>query len=776
VTDRDPRRHSEQGAATDESLAAALAQHRAGRLDDAARIYRAVLTRTPDDADALHLLGLVEHQQGRHGTGAELIRRSLDADPTQFGAWTNLVTVLRAAGDRPGGQAAVAAALALAPGHGAAHFARGLLTAEIGAPTDAQAAFRMALALDPDHAPTRANLGAVLLDGGQAVAAEAELRAALETDPGLPDAWSNLGNALREQDRLAEAVSAYHEALRRQPGFAPAFANLGIALLRMGDVESAVAALRQAVRAQPDLIAAHVSMGHALHLQGKLDAAEAACRRALAIAPAHADAHHNLGVVLKDLGRQDEALTAFASALASRPALAVAHSNLGAILREELRLDDALAAFTRAIDLDPRLPAAESNALITMMFMDRFGPDEVFAAHCKYGRRHGAASRPSISYGNVPDPDRRLRVGYLSPQLRAHVLAPSLLPVLEHHRRAEVSVHVFAHVPHPDATTRRMRDMVDEWAFIDTLSDLEACRRIRQSAVDILIDPMGHWADNRLTVLALKPAPIQVTYLCNTPTTGLAAVDFAIVDRWIDFDGRLAGQMTEIPVHLPGGFGLMSYDEEPVIAPPPSIARGHVTFGCYNNPAKISDRTLALWSRVLAAAPTARLLLKGRGLDRPGPQGRLRARMSVAGIAPGRVDLRGAVAAVGEHLASHADIDIALDPLPFTGGRTTVDALWMGVPVVTLPGDALYGRYSYGFLHRIGAPELIAESEDDLVRRARDLAAAPERLADYRQRLRTMVRASSLMDWPRHVAEFEDALRAMWRRWCAERNSAGPRG
>lgn len=762
-------RHS-RTATADPRLAAALAHHRAGRPGEAAALYRAILADAPDHPDALHLLGLIEHGVGRHDAAVDLIRRSLVADSRQHAAQANLATVLRAAGQPAASRRAAAAALALVPGYTAGHVGAGLAFADLGLAEAARAALTNAVALEPGNTGARANLGAVLLDLGEAVTAERELRRALNTDPGLAEAQSNLGNALREQGRLDEAVAAYHAALRSAPNLASALANLGVALLRRGERESAHASLRQAVRADPSLAVAHASLGHVYHLMGKPAEAEAACRRALARSPAHAEAWFNLGVVLRDTGRAAEAGIAFAAAIASRPGLARAHANLGVLQRDALDLESALAGFTRAADLDADFADADSNALVTMLYMDRFSAAEVAAEHRRRAGRHEARVRGRRhAHGNALDPERRLRIGYLAPGLRAHVLAPAMVTLLEHHGHENFAIHVFAHVPNPDDMTLRMRSLVDEWTFIHELDDARVAERVRAAGIDILVHPMGHWADNRFMVLALRPAPIQVAYNCNAPTMGLDAVDYAIIDRWLDHDGALGALMMETPIHLPGGFQLQAFDIAPDIAPAPGMARGRITFGSFNNPAKISGTTIRLWSRALAAVPDARLLLKGRGLDRAVIADGLIRRFADAGLAADRIELRGPVADPVDHLASYGEVDIALDTLPFTGGRTTLDALWMGVPVVTLRGNGLYGRYSAGYLDRIGAAELIAADEAGYIALAATLAQTPDRLANYRRRLRSLIQASPLMDGPRHARELEDAYRNMWRRWCAAR-------
>ena len=317
-----------------------------------------------------------------------------------------------------------------------------------------------------------------------------------------------------------------------------------------------------------------------------------------------------------------------------------------------------------------------------------------------------------------------------------------------------------------DAVTWRLKDLTDSWAFVHTRSDEEVAALIAADGIDILVDPMGHWSGNRLPVFARKPAPIQVAYLGQGLTTGLAAMDYVIGDRWLNQGGAMQRHAVEQVVELPGGFQVTRFAEAPAIGGLPMDANGTVTFASFNNPAKISDATLALWAAVLAAVPEARLMIKGNGLDRPEAQARLRERLRRGGIDDRRCDVRGRVAETA-YLAAHDGADIMLDTAPFTGGRTTLDALWMGVPVVTLKAEPIHARYSYSHLARAGAPELVAESAADYVRIATELAADPARLRCYRRQLRPALLASSLLDGPRHVAELEAAFRVMWRRWCA---------
>lgn len=546
-----------------------------------------------------------------------------------------------------------------------------------------------------------------------------------------------------------------------------------IGLAAAGRHHGALHGLAQTLALVPGHAKAHYNRGRAWRALGQVGSALDSYARALDLDPAYALAHNNRGNLLRELGRPDSALDAYDAALRLRPDLAAAHVNRATALKDLIRLDEAVAALRTALRLMPDSAGAHSNLLVTLPFMSSVSAAEVFEEHRRFGLIHEPrlAARRS-AHANTPDPGRVIRLGYLATNLREDAIGPLVLPLIEHHRRDRFRVHVFAHAPDPDAATRRVMAAADAWTEIHGVDDAAAAAAVRAAAIDILVHPMGHWAGGRIMIMAHKPAPIQVGYLCNAPTWGLQAIDYSLIDPWLDHDGTLAGLMVETPVPLPSGFEVMRPNTSPAVVPPPSLAGGGVTFGSFNNPAKLSPACVALWARALAAVPTARLLLKGRGLDRPAIAGPLLARFAAAGVDPGRIAMRGPVRDMAAHLTSYGEIDIALDTLPFSGGRTTLDALWMGVPVITLPGPSLHSRLAMSFLMRLGLPELSAASDDGFVRVAAELAADPARLARYRTELRSRVAGSSLTDVARHVVELEDAFLMMWRRWCGARGAA----
>lgn len=572
-------------------------------------------------------------------------------------------------------------------------------------------------------------------------------------------------------------MECFRTAMEIERDFAPSAHNLsallqgiGSALLTAGRFDGARAYLSMTLAMRPDKVEGYHNLGVALDALVRPREAHANLKRAIILQPGYADAHNALGVVSRKNGQIGKAEAQFRLALSIQPQLIDAYDNLAGLLKDASQLAEAVACYRRALAIQPDHARIRSNLLVTLPFMSDIDGPTLFAEARRFG---DLAEEPFLRdsakgprHGNDRDPERRLRVGYLSPALSAHVLTPYIEPVLKAHRRDRVSVHVYAHVPQPDAMTWRLKEASDSWTFVHDLSDDAVAERIRRDGIDILVEPMGHWADNRLTVFARRPAPVQVSYLCQGMTTGLSSIDYVIGDPWLNAGGAMQRFATEQVVTLRNGFQVCAYDQEPPVAAPPCAAAGVVTFGSFNNPAKLSDESLRLWKRVLDRVADARLLVKGKGLELAQHRDRLAARLTEHGIPPERTATLGLLPGT-EHLAAYNRIDIVLDTTPFTGGRTTVDALWMGVPVVTLVGDTILGRFSHSHLMRIGFPELVADTADRFVDIAASLAGDLSELRRYRTALRPAVHASSLFDAPSHVAELEEAYRAMWRRWCA---------
>ena len=415
----------------------------------------------------------------------------------------------------------------------------------------------------------------------------------------------------------------------------------------------------------------------------------------------------------------------------------------------------------------PTMPRPHSNLLFCLNYYEKVTADQLFAAHREWDARFGRQAPRPTAYANDREAGRRLRIGYVSPDFRLHSVAYFVEPLLQGHDRQAVEVFCYAEVARPDMVTARLQGLADHWLVTVGLSDDELAERIRADGIDILVDLAGHTAKNRLGVFARKPAPVQVTWLGYPNTTGLDAIDYRLVDAVTDPIGEADAWASETLVRLEGGFlcyGGLQGAPEPAV--PPCFETGTVTFGSFNNPTKVSAATFDAWARLLARLPQARLLLKGKPFADAATRALFLARLGERGVAAERVELVAWLPSRAAHLALYDRIDIALDPFPYNGTTTTCEALWMGVPVVTLRGDRHAGRVGASLLSQIGLTDLIADSVEEYVEIAVALAGDPERLDDLRRSLRPRLAASPLCDGQAFARKIEAAFRNMWQRWC----------
>jgi protein O-GlcNAc transferase len=576
-----------------------------------------------------------------------------------------------------------------------------------------------------------------------------------------------LGDALWGQGKFDEAVAAYRQVIGIKPDFAAAHCNLGLALAAQGKLDEAVAAYRRAISIKPDFTEAHSNLGNALSGQGKLDEAVAAYRRAISIKPDFAAAHSNLGNVLSGQGKLDEAVAAYRRAISIKSNYAEAHSNLGSALASQGKLDEAVAAYRQAIGIKPDFPEAFSGLLFCLNYDDKLTNDHLFAAHREWDERYGQRAPTFTTYGNDRDATRRLRIGYLSPNFREHSVAHFLEPLLRGHDRQKVEVFCYAEVTRFDSVTTRLQGLADHWLVTVGLSDQRLAERIRTDGIDILVDVAGHTAGNRLPVFARKPAPVQVTWLGYPNTTGLKAIDYRLVDAVTDPAGEADAWASETLMRLEDGFlcyrGLRNGPEP---TPPPCLKTGTVTFGSFNNPAKVSTATFDAWAKLLSRLPLARLILKGIWFADAATRALFSARLGERGVAADRVELVTWLPGAAEHLALYHRVDIALDPFPYNGTTTTCEALWMGVPVITLRGHRHAGRVGASLLTRVGLTDWIADSPEEYVEIALAQAGNPLRLHHLRRTLRPRMTTSSLCDVSAFTCKMEAAFRTMWQNWC----------
>ncbi|TRZ65498.1 MAG: tetratricopeptide repeat protein [Rhodocyclaceae bacterium] len=635
-------------------------------------------------------------------------------------------------------------------------------------------ALQKATALIPDDAEVHNNLGVALIGLGQAYGALTSCRRAVEIRPAFVEAYINQGNSLKDLGRLDDAAASYRRALRINPDCAEAHSNLGVALRGLGQLTSAVASLRQALAIKLDYAEAHSILGVAFQDLGQLDDAVANCRRAVAIKPDYAVAYGNLGNVLKDLGRLDIAVASYRRALVIKLDGAEVHNNLGNALKDLGQLDMALLSFGRALDIKPDYTDAHSNFLFIHNYLSDRPAAVLLAEAQRFGDMVARQARPFADWHNLPDPGRCLRVGFVSGDLRNHPVGyfvESVLAALASNAAGRLELCAYPNHFRADALTERIKACCHGWHSAVGLSDAALAGRIREDGIDILIDLSGHSAHNRLPMFAWKPAPVQVTWLGYFATTGVSGIDYLIADPWT-LPEKEEVNFTEWIWRMPETRLCFTPPELAVeVSQLPAIGNGYVTFGCFNNLTKINDGVVALWAQLLAAVPNSRLLLKAKQLNEASARQSTVGRFAARGIVADRLSLEGFDPRAA-YLNAYQRVDIALDPFPYAGGTTSVEALWMGVPVLTLAGERFLSRQGVGLLMNAGLPEWIAADSDEYVARAISHAGNLQQLATLRGGLRQQVLRSPIFDAPRFARHFEAALRGMWTQWCTQQQGS----
>ncbi len=578
-----------------------------------------------------------------------------------------------------------------------------------------------------------------------------------------------------ETRRDGEAEAALRAILAEDAGHALTLRRLAWMCHQRRDEAEAGALLARSLEREPDNADAHLNLGVVLSALGRDADAEASYRHGLARKPAAVDGHNNLGVLLEHMGRYAEAEASYRRASELAPEAAHPLNNLAVMLKELGRLDEAIAVQRRAIALDPELPVARSNLLYKLVYDESLSPQALFAEHAAWGRAQAARfATAGARFANSPQPERRLRVGYVSADFRHHSVAFFAEALLAAHDKNAVEAFLFANDARVDAVTRRLSAHADRVVSIFGMADERAAAQIRELGIDILLDLSGHTSGNRMMLFARKPAPVQATWLGYPATTGLPAIDYRITDAVADPPGEADALHTERLVRLdPGFLCYRPLDRAGAVAPLPARAAGHVTFGSFNNFAKLSPGTIALWARLLREVPNSRLLLKASQFKDADTRARCRAAFTAAGIADERIEIVPPLTDPAEHLALYGRVDIGLDPLTYNGTTTTCEALWMGVPTVTLRGDRHVSRVGASIMTVVGLKTFIAATPDDYVAIARRFARALDQLAGLRSGMRERLLASPLCDARHFAGAMESAYRDMWRRWCAAQGAAG---
>jgi protein O-GlcNAc transferase len=708
----------------------------AQRFTDAVSAYERVLKLDAASADLLFALGTAHLALADHPRAIDAYARAVELDPAHVDALNNLGNAYRQQHALDDAEHAYRRALAIAPHDANALTNLGTLLQARGRIDAAIPLLEAAVEAAPASPHALLNLGVALRARGDYATAVTLLARVLELDAHFPEAAYNLGNVLQAQGNAHEAALFYQHAIAVNPAHADAYNNLGNAFRDLGDPARAAEAFDKAVALRPDLVAAHNNAATLMRTLGRIDEAETRLRRALEIEPHHSATHNNLGTVLKDAGRIEDGIACYREALRCDPDNVVAHSNLA-------------YALTFSAE-DPQTPLEECRRW-----------------SAQHEARYRATRQPHARPGDE-DRARRLRIGYVSPDFRNHCQALFMMPLLSHHDHARFEIYCYSTVARPDDVTARLKGHADIWRDVRALDDDQLAQQIRDDRIDILLDLTMHMSDARPLLFARKPAPVQIAWLAYPGTTGIEAIDYRLTDPWLDPAGS-DRYYSEQSIRLADSFWC--YDpsisstkpaDMPEVNALPASANGFLTFGCLNNPCKLTGRTLQMWRGVLHEAGNARLLLMA-------PQGsartRLLERLASHGVGGERVRFV-PFQSRADYLRTYHEIDIGFDTFPYNGHTTSLDASWMGVPVVTRVGATAVGRAGLSQSMNLGLAELVAHSDEQFVEIALQLARDLPRLARLREGLRTRIAASPLMDGARFATQVEAAYRTAWERCC----------
>lgn len=738
-----------------------------GRNAEALVPMQKALALSPGDADVHYNLGLTLLDLGRLQEAESSFRHAIQINPDFYQAHGSLGVVLQGLGRLTEAEASYRQAIKMVPNYADAHNNLGNLYKELGRQEEARDCYRRALQINPDFALAYSNLGTVLEDMGRLLEAEANFRAALQIAPDFVVAHCSLGNVLKKQGKLSEAEASFRQAIQISPDVAELHFNLGNTLTELGRSNEAEVSYRQAIQIKPDYAHAHYNLGTYLMRSAWVNEAEISFRNALQAKPDYADAYTNLGASLHALGRMDEAVENFRHVIALKPDSAEAYNDLGNALRDSGKLDEAKMNYRRALELDPTHATAHSNLIFALDLAADISVPAMQDERRVWGKMHAAHLLQDIPHENIPDPERRLRIGYVATDFRTNSAPTIFGTMLFDYDRSRFDVYAYSNETKTTALTERFQQNVTAWRNIFGMSDDEVVDLIRQDKIDILVDLAGHSGRNRLPVFAKKPAPIQVTAWGYSTGTGIKAIDVLFSDPVLippEEKPLYAEQVRYLPIF----FSYYPCQTPPEVGTLPALTNRYITFGTFTRMEKVTDETYRAWAAVLLAVPGSRMLFKNAEMDHQSARERVTGYFIRAGVEAERLIFQGRTR-WDEHMAAFNQIDIALDTFPQGGGVTTLEGISMGVPLVTLRWPTFGGRMGASILGVLGLSDWVAETPEQYVEIARQKAQDIAALAELKGQLRGRLKSSIVGDTRAYARIVEQEYLKLWHEWCASR-------
>lgn len=784
-------------------LERAVAHHRAGDLIEAERLYRAVLSQRPDHSDANHNLGVLTVATGHAAAALPYFQAAIQSNPKQGQFWLSCIDALIQANQIDAGrqmlnlgvQSGLRGDAVQALDH------RLQKAVQVGQPVESTLRPIASSVVRPAIPPPQSS--AVLQKTeqrkdvdvpkskrersrrnprGPSPAQSAQLRSLFEQKrdremeafarsllvrlPKSSYVWNMLGALRQRNSCFADAEACYRRALQAAPDCVEACFNLGRMLQERGELAEAESYYHRALVLFPKLLAAHYGLGEIFYLRSRFVEAEACYRRVIELQPGLAKAHNNLAIALRRQDKVGESEASCRRALELEPEFAEAFCNLGAALENQGLLTEAAASYRRALEVRPEFPIAHHSLLFCLSHGGEMEPEALFAEHLRFAERFESPLRLSWPrHDNSREPDRPLRVGFVSGDFRRHAMAHFMEPIFCHLAQdSGLSLHAYSNHAVEDVVTDRLRCHIPHWNTVFALSDEALAAKIRADGIDILVDLTGHTAHNRLLTFARKPAPVQCGWIGYLGTSGLKSIDYYLADRYFLPPGEFDRYFTEKIVYLPAVAPFQPSLDSPAINSLPALASGRFTFGSFSRLSKLNQSVIALWSQLLRALPESQILIGG--MPRDGRYQLLCRWFEDEGIAAARLQFH-LRCENQSYLKLHHQVDLCLDPFPFTGATTTNHALWMGVPTLTLAGQTVAGRLGPAMLHHVGLEDFVARDPRDFVEKGVDWARNLESLAQLRASMRERFLQSAIGQ-PEFVAQsLAAAFRHMWLNWCA---------
>ncbi len=750
-----------------EILSSGVVHLQSGHISAAKQSFRKLLKVAPGNLDGLVLLGTASNMSGHYADAVDLLERALNKNPNHLGATYNLGVALQALGQLEQALKYYDKAVALAPRLIEAILNRAVVLQELGHFDDALVRLQEARAVRPELPEIHNQLGSLFIRQKRWLEAESSLVEALRLRADYLEALNNLGVALRGQGRLDAAIAYCTQALSKQPTFIAARDNLAQIFYEMGRLDDALVERRKLAQLYPEDGGIQAGLGGLLLKKGLVDESIDACQKAIALDPALLDAYLNLSVAFCEKTRLYDAVACCKYVLSHNPDNASAYYNLGNALLESGRQDEAVNCYRKSRDINPHFSYAHSNLLMSLQYSERGSNLELFTEAVHFAR-HVEPANPTQEFRNTLNLHRPLRIGYVSPDFRNHPVGFFLIGVLKAHDRTNFEVICYSNSHITDTVTMELRAAADGWRTIVDMSDSAVATLIASDEIDILVDLSGHTGGNRLQLFAMKPAPVQVTWMGYSDTTGLSAMDYILADRFI-VPSNEEVYFVEKVWRMPDCFLSFSPPALDIsVGALPALANGFVTFGSFNNRSKITAATVAAWAEILTRIENSRLFLKTKSFADATCRKTLLSRFADYGIAGNRLVLEGS-SPRADALAAYNRVDIALDTFPYGGVTTTAEALLMGVPVVTQCGARWVARVSQGILVTLGLNDWVSEDTDHYVETACRMAADLQSLAVLRSDLRQRLESSAFCDGPQFTAALEAAYRGMWSAWCGGR-------